>query len=188
MKLVAPIALSLALFPAAAAAAPCDHQAPAREVCVERDIFLMPGVQAVFFAPSGAAAPFFGGGAQIAPIHWSHNNDRFGPSQGALFLQASILESPESASSLAIYDLGFSLSLEKNASRRFLIPFFGATVGGTIHEELKNTGFAQPFAGLHLYWHHNLVLNAEGGYHFPFAAVDELRGPRAQVVARFSMW
>ena len=133
MKLVAPIALSLALFPAAAAAAPCDHQAPAREVCVERDIFLMPGVQAVFFAPSGAAAPFFGGGAQIAPIHWSHNNDRFGPSQGALFLQASILEPPESASSLAIYDLGFSLSLEKNASRRFLVPFFGATVGGTIH-------------------------------------------------------
>ena len=89
---------------------------------------------------------------------------------------------------MAIFDFGFSLSFERNASRRFMIPYFGTTFGGTVHEELPNSGFAYPFGGIHLYWHHNLVVNAEGGYHFPFAHIDELRGPRAQLIARFSMW
>jgi hypothetical protein len=188
MTLTLRLAISFVTLSTVASAAPCAQEEPRREECVERDIYLMPGVQAVFFAPSGADEVFIGGGAEIAPLHWSHNNDRFGPSQGSVFMQASILQSKGSASSLAIYDMGFSLSLERNASRRFMIPYFGATSGGTIHRELTNTGFAQPFVGMHLYWHHNLVLNAEGGYHFPFRAVDEMRGPRAQVVARFSMW
>lgn len=187
-----PIALAVSLgtlaFSAVCLATPCSTGADQREECVEREIFFMPGVQGVFFAPKGAGDPFVGGGAQIAPLHWSHNNDRFGPSQGALFLEASILDSQSSSSSLALYDVGFSLSLEKNASRRYLIPYFGASLGGTIHEELPNTAFAYPFGGVHLWWHHHLVLNAEGGYHFPFSAVDELRGPRAQISARFSMW
>lgn len=187
-----PLALALALtslgFSAHCLASPCATSDDQREECVERDIFFMPGVQGVFFAPKGGGDPFIGGGAQLAPLHWSHNNDRFGPSQGALFLEASILDSQSSSSSLALYDVGFSLSLEKNASRRYLIPYFGASLGGTIHEELPNTGFAYPFGGVHLWWHHHLVLNAEGGYHFPFSAVDEMRGPRAQISARFSMW
>ena len=169
-------------------ASPCASSAEPREECVERDIFFMPGVQGVFFAPKAGGDPFIGGGAQLAPLHWSHNNDRFGPSQGAVFLEASILDSKSSRSSLALYDVGFSLSFEKNASRHYLIPYFGSSLGGTIHEELPNTAFAYPFGGIHLYWHHHLMLNAEGGYHFPFDSVDEMRGPRAQVSARFSMW
>lgn len=169
-------------------ASPCSTADDRREECIERDIFFMPGVQGTFFMPEAAGDPFIGGGVQLAPLHWSHNNDRFGPSQGALFMQASILGSRTSSSSLALYDVGFSLSFEKNASRRYLIPFFGASLGGSIHEELPNTAFAYPFAGVHLFWHHHLVLNAEGGYHFPFDAVDAMRGPRAQLSARFSMW
>lgn len=192
MKRKSPLAGLMAAFTfgcsSLALASPCGGVDERREECVEREIFLMPGVQGVFFAPRGAGDPFIGGGAQLAPLHWSHNNDRFGPSQGAVFMQASILDSKSSGSSLALYDVGFSLSLERNSSRRFLIPYFGATLGGTIHEELPNTAFAYPFGGLHLFWHHHLVLNAEGGYHFPFDAVDEMRGPRAQLSARFSLW
>lgn len=176
------------LAPNVARAAPCASEEDRREECIERDILFMPGVEGVFFRPKGASRPFFGGGVGLAPYHWSHNNDRFGPSQGALYLEALILESRGQKGALAIYDAGFSLSLERNSSRRYLIPYFGSTVGGTIHQELPNTGFAYPFAGIHLYWHHNLIVNAEGGYHFPFSAVDEMRGPRAQMMARFSMW
>lgn len=191
MKLDKPLALSFAVATLAtsslAIAAPCSD-GERRDECAERDIFLMPGVQGVFFAPKAGGDPFLGGGAQLAPLHWSHNNDRFGPSQGALFLEASILSSRSSDSSLAIYDVGFSLSFERNSSRRFLIPYFGTSLGGTIHQDLPAAAFAFPFGGLHLYWHENLVLNAEGGYHFPFSNVDEMRGPRAQLTARFSMW
>ncbi len=181
--------LCSSIVPAVALAEDCSDQSQhPPEVCIEREIFFMPGVTGLFFAPKGAADPFLGGGVQLAPFHWSHNNDRFGPSQGALFMEAAILDSRASSSAMALYDVGFSLSLEKNASRRFLIPYFGATAGGTIHEELPDAGFAYPFAGAHLYFHHNLILNAEGGYHFPFGAVDQMRGPRAQLTARFSMW
>lgn len=174
-------------LPSSVDAAPCASD-DTREVCIERDIYFLPGVHGIFLAPRGADDPFLGGGVQIAPFHWSHNNDRFGPSQGAVFLGASMLESGSSDAAMAIYDAGFSLSFERNASRRFLIPYFGTSFGGTIHRDLPNTAFAYPFAGIHFYWHHNLVLDGEGGYHFPFASIDEMSGPRAQMTARFSMW
>jgi hypothetical protein len=182
------VVLCSILVPGLAFASPCASPDDRREECIERDILFMPGVQGVFFQPKGASKPFFGGGVQMAPYHWSHNNDHFGPSQGATFFEASLLESQGQPGALAIYDVGFSLSFERNASRRYLIPYFGASLGGTIHQKLPNTSFAYPFGGLHLFWHHNLIVNAEGGYHFPFASVDAMRGPRAQVVARFSMW
>lgn len=159
------------------------------DVCLERDIFFMPGAHAVVFAPARAGAdPFVGGGVQLSPLHWSHNNDRFGPSQGVIFAQVSLLRSNQSESVLALWDAGLSLSFERNSSRRWMIPYFGATIGALSHETLPNSGFTYPFVGAHLYWHPNLVLNAEGGYHFPFSYVDDVRGPRAQLSARFSMW
>lgn len=181
------LSFTVAALPAGALAAPCASD-DRRDVCIERDIYFLPGAHGVLFAPRGSDEPFLGGGVQIAPFHWSHNNDRFGPSQGAVFLGASMLESTASESAMAIYDVGFSLSFERNSSRRFLIPYFGTSVGGTVHRELPNTAFSYPFAGVHFYWHHNLVLDGEGGYHFPFEAIDEMSGPRAQMTARFSMW
>ncbi|MEZ4225171.1 MAG: hypothetical protein R3B13_29740 [Polyangiaceae bacterium] len=166
----------------------CDYD-DSRDVCVERDIFFMPGVAAVGLMPAGNRSdPFMGGGVQLTPFRWSHNNDRFGPSQGALFAQLSLLRSAESTATLALVDVGYTLSLERNSSRRFLIPYFGGTVGSFSHAELGNSAYTYQFAGAHLYWHHNLVMSAEGGYHFPFERVDTFRGPRAQLSAGFSMW
>ncbi len=168
---------------------PCADGDDTREVCDERDIFFMPGVTAVGFMPAANARdPYFGGAVQMTPFRWSHNNDRFGPSQGAVFVQASLLRSTESDATLSLFDLGYTLSLERNSSRRFLIPFFGGTVGGLSHESLGTSAYTYQFAGAHLYWHHNFVVSAEGGYHFPFEQVDVVRGPRAQFSAGFSMW
>lgn len=175
------------LVASTASAQPCNPSAE-RDECIEREIFFMPGVQGVIFFPAAAQDPFVGGGVQLVPLHWSHNNDRFGPSQGALYMQASILQSASSPGSMALYDAGFSLSFERNASRRVGVPYFGAAVGGASHTKLPNSGYAYPHAGAHLYWHHHLVLNAEGGYHFPFSDIDQMRGPRGELTARFSMW
>jgi hypothetical protein len=192
----------LTVFCSRAHAAPCNQRsrapAPQREddvaetfqddTCIERDIFFMPGAQAVFFEPSAGLGPFYGAGFQLAPLQRSHNNDHFGPSQVSVLLQVSMLKSPRAEGTMALFELGATASLERNSSRRWLIPYFGATLGGLTQAQLGTSSYAYALGGLHLYWHHNLMLDAEGGYHFPFEDIDRARGPRAQLSARFSLW
>jgi hypothetical protein len=168
---------------------PCEDDGDDRELCQLRDIYFMPALQATFFAPSAMdERPFVGAGVALVPVRWSHNNDRFGPSQGAMFLQASLLRSTASDSTLALFDVGYTLSFERNSSRRWLIPYFGGTLGRMTHADLPDSTYTYQFLGVHLFWHENLVVSAEGGYQFPFSNVDEVRGPRAQLSAGFSMW
>lgn len=156
--------------------------------CIERNIYMMPGVFGTFFAPTGVSGPFYGAGVQIAPYQWSHNNDRFGPSQGGIFFNAAFLQSQKSNGTLALFEGGISASLERNSSRRYMIPYFGGAVGGLTQAELGTSGYVYPFAGVHLYWHRNLMVDAEGGYHFPFEDIDRVKGARANLTARFSLW
>ncbi len=158
------------------------------DTCIERDIYFMPGSQAVYFQPTAGLGPFYGAGFQLAPIQRSHNNDRFGPSQVSVIAQVSLLKSPKVNGTLALFELGATASLERNSSRRWLIPYFGGTIGGLSQADLGTSSYAYALGGLHLYWHHNLMLDAEGGYHFPFENIDRAKGPRAQLTARFSMW
>jgi hypothetical protein len=157
--------------------------------CIERNIYWMPGAFGTIFYPHAkGVGPFYGGGVQFAPYQWSHNNDHFGPSQGSTFIQAALLTSPDQRGTLALFEIGATASFERNSSRRFLIPYFGATAGGITQSELGTNAYAYPFAGIHLYWHHNFMLDADGGYHFPFSDIDRTRGPRAALSARFSLW
>lgn len=166
-----------------------DHAATFEDdTCIERDIYLMPGIQAVYFQPSAGLGPFYGAGFQLAPIQRSHNNDRFGPSQVSVIAQVSLLKSQRVESTMALFELGGTASLERNSSRRWLIPYFGGTIGGLTQADLGTSSYAYALGGLHLYWHHNLMLDAEGGYHFPFEDIDRAKGPRVQLTARFSMW
>ena len=196
---------ALALFPAPAHAERCNDgsrnppphprererdAAPTLEddTCIERDIYLMPGAQTVYFVPAAKLGPFVGAGVQLAPVQLSHNNDHFGPSQVSTLAQVSLLRSPRQEGTMALFEVGATASLERNSSRRWLIPYFGATFGGLTQKELGTSAFAYAMGGAHLYWHHNLMIDAEGGYHFPFEDVDRARGPRAQLAMRFSMW
>ena len=149
----------------------------------------MPGAFGAFFSPrQPGVGPFYGGGVQFAPYQWSHNNDHFGPSQGSTFIQAALLTSPNSKGTLALFEVGATASFERNSSRRWLIPYFGATFGGLSQSELGTSAYAYPMGGVHFYWHHNLMIDGEGGYHFPFSDVDKVRGPRAALSVRFSLW
>ncbi len=158
------------------------------DTCFERDIYFMPGAQAVTFVPAAKLGVFYGAGVQLAPLQISHNNDRFGPSQVSTIAQVSLLKSPRVDGTMALFELGATASLERNSSRRWLIPYFGATFGGLTQADLGTSAYAYALGGVHLYWHHNLMLDAEGGYHFPFEDVDRVRGPRGQISMRFSLW
>jgi hypothetical protein len=173
----------------APAARPSDAAPPSLDdTCIERNIYLMPGAFTTFFQPSARLGPFVGGGVQISPYQWSHNNDRFGPSQGGLFFQAALLGSPSSPGAMALFEVGATASFERNASRRWLIPYFGGTAGTLAQSALGKSAYVYPFAGIHIYWHRDLMVDADAGYHFPFEDIDRARGPRGQLTARFSLW
>jgi hypothetical protein len=156
---------------------------------MEREIFLMPGVFSTYFQPNASGVgPFYGGGVQLAPVQWSHNNDKFGPSQVSLLTQAAFLKSPRVSGTMSIFEGGATASLERNSSRRWMIPYFGAMFGAVNQSDLGTTGYAYPMLGVHFYYHHNLMIDGEGGYHFPFSDIDQMRGPRAALSARFSLW
>jgi len=176
--------------PAVALAQPCHGGDEAgREICKPREIYLMPGLQGVVYAPvASAATPYVGAGVHLAPLQWSHNSDDFGPSQGSVFVQASLLRSESSSSTMSLFEGGTTLSFERNSSRGFMIPYFGATVGALHHAELPDAGYGFPMLGLHAIYNPHVMIDLEGGYVFPFSDLDTLRGPRGDMVARFSMW
>lgn len=173
----------------AAWAKPCKEGDDTEDDCKEYEAFMAPGATALVYAPEGAKGqPFVGGGVQIAPVQWSHNNNDYGPSQGSIFFQASILTSASSTKAMALYEGGITLSFERNANRHFAIPYFGFTTGGVYNTGFKDSGYIYPLAGMHVFSHPNVVVDVQGGYMLPFEAVDELRGFRAQASIRLHMW
>src|SRR4051812_26501362 len=120
LSLTASLAVASFTFFAArsASAQPCSTE-DSRELCRPRDIFFMPGVTGVTYLPNASKVhPFVGAGVHWPPFQWSHNTESFGPSQGALFFQASLLRSPSSKGTLALIEGGTTLSFERNSSRR----------------------------------------------------------------------
>lgn len=177
------------LVASSAMADPCekDEEHP-EEDCREYETFFMPGAQAVLYKPAGVEAPYFGGGFHIDVVRWSHHNNGFGPAEGAVYMQASLLKSESSEHTMGIYEGGLNLSFEKNPQRQYLIPYFGMTAGGLFTEDQPHSGFVQPLLGMHLYSNHNVVAEVQGGYMFPTDAIDELAGFRAQASIRFHLW
>ncbi len=172
-----------------ALAGPCekDEEHPDAE-CHEYETFVMPGGQAMLFKAAGVEKPYIGGGFRIDAVRWSHHNDDFGPGEGSLFIQASLLQSPSSEHTLGIYEGGVTLSFERNPKRRYLIPYFGMTTGGMFAEDMPRSGFVQPLGGIHLYAHPNVVADVQAGYMFPTDDIDRLQGVRAQLSLRFHAW
>lgn len=183
------LAAALGLASEARAETCNGDEADRSEVCKPRNIYLMPGVNGVVYAPNQKGTdPYVGAGVHFAPYQWSHNNDHFGPSQGSIFVQASLLRSESSKSTLALVESGLTLSFERNSARPWLIPYFGNSVGGVVAADLPKAGYTYPFAGIHAIYTPHLMFDVQGGYMFPFTDLDTLRGPRGDAVMRVSMW
>lgn len=149
----------------------------------------MPGAVAQLYLPARGGT-WLGAGVQIAPVLWSHNTEKFGPGQGKLIFDVSMLDDDggDDAGVLLLWRLGAELSFERNASRTLGIPFFGAAFGGLNQDTLGDHGFFEATVGVHAAFYKNVVATIEGGYLFPFSAVDDLRGYRASLAVNFSLW
>ena len=181
-------AVALAVFGFAAGAhAKCPDEKPDDPACETLVSVLMPAVAGVAYFPRGGLNPYVGPGVEFAGLSWSNNNDAFGPSQGTIRLGAAYM-SPGGSREMLLYRLGWAVSFEGNASRRFLIPYWGGGLGALWETDLGHRALAEGSVGLYLFYGRNVVVDAAGTLVVPFTAVDRLLAPMAQLTASFSLW
>jgi hypothetical protein len=156
---------------------------------------LMPGLQYTMWAPSTYKdlGVFQGVSGEILVASWIHRNENRGPSHGRVYLDMDVMKSSDKTRPAA-FDLavGFDLSIERNPTRKFLLPYFGLKVGGMLQQDLPKGGFMQltPYLGTYLYADRNLFVHATVGYLLPVQgeAFDAARGIRANAGFDFSLW
>ncbi|HWN70770.1 MAG TPA: hypothetical protein VNM90_24180 [Haliangium sp.] len=191
VALVAVIALGLgALAPSAHAKCPTSGS-PDRSVCKYWSALLTPGLIGLAYVPAGEGAlgPWYGGAVRLSLYTWSDNAVAFGPSQGKFFLDFGLLRSGEDdTNSMSVFRSGFHLSFEGNASRSWLIPYYGGSMGRVAEETLEVNWFAEAVLGVHALYTQNLRVDVEGGYALPFSEVDVMRGAMFQIAASFTLW
>ena len=170
------------------ASAGCPHENPGDPVCDPYVSMVVPtGIFEAYF-PSKANGPYIGGGAELAFLSWSSNNNAYGPSHGRFFGNAAFMSSLEQGRKAMLYRFGGVVSFEGNASRRFLIPHFGAAIGGIWESYLGNNPLLDASLGAFIIHTRRFILDAEGGLVFPFTHVEELFGPRVQLTGSFALW
>jgi len=170
------------------------------KITVEEEInsFVMPGLEYALYVPNDsdlAGQPklgvFQGVTAQFCIWCYVHRTDKRGPSHGKIYLDFDLLASTEKTSSaLFMATAGFDLSFEKNPSRRWLIPFFGAEMGIFYQKQTETLGMAFPFGGAHVWSSGNFQVNLRAGYLLPFSSgrFDQVRGLRAALGINLAFW
>jgi hypothetical protein len=190
MRICLAAAIGVMSMRIASASCPQDG-APDKSVCEQVNAFFMPGLTATAYFPNDSAnlGHWYGGGVQVVPFLWSRNSDRFGPGQGKLLFDINLLKSSkDGVGTMLLYRFGGQLSLEKNASRAYAIPYFGVMFGGLNVGPLNNVGFFEFSLGLHALYLRNVVVTLELGYVFPFSDVDQLHGLRTMLAGNFTLW
>jgi hypothetical protein len=167
--------------------AKCPERDPGAVECEPIVSFLMPSVAGAVFFPRDAGGRYYGGGVEFALLSWASNNDAFGPSHGRLRATFTYLAGAQNRR-VALYRFGGIVSFEGNASRRFLIPYFGGAIGGVWETRFGSHAAFDASLGLYLVHTRRFVLDAEGGWVLPFTDVDTLMGPRVQLTASFALW
>jgi hypothetical protein len=149
---------------------------------------LQPSVLGSTFFPRNAHGAMAGGGIEVVFLAWNANTDGFGPSQGKLRANVMELWALRDTERAVLWELGAVTSLEKNASRRWLIPYFGPSFGGIVPSFADHTLFVNATAGAYLYHLPSFSVDAEGSYALSLTRSDQLSGPRAQLTVSFSLW
>lgn len=153
--------------------------------------FLLPGLGYSVYSPREREiwGRFHGVALELLLAAWIHRNDNRGPSHGRVYVSAEVLQSTrDDVSLLFSYALGFSLSLERNPHRTFLIPNYGLDLGGIIHDGIGGHLQATPYVGLHLYSNPNVFLSARLGYRLVPSELERYGGMHASVGGDFSVW
>lgn len=150
--------------------------------------FFMPGASYSLYAPRGPDEGVFHGPAfELLIGGWIHRNEDRGPSHGRVYATIGLLQSTVDVDAVSAA-LGFDLSIERNPSRSYLIPFFGLEAGGLFRQGAPSIAQFTPSLGVHLFTGRNLFLNVSGGYLFPTARIDDLLGYTARASLNVSLW
>jgi hypothetical protein len=151
----------------------------------------MPGLSYATYQPRATLDTYGYQGASVEFIvgSWAHRNNRHGPSHGRYYIDLDLLF-PLSGrgGNLFAYTAGVDLTLERNPSRRFLLPYYGVELGGVHSAELGNYFIAVPYGGVHLWADRNLWVNVSGGYVFPGRDLDQLSGLWAKAGLDVTFW
>jgi len=149
---------------------------------------LMPTLIGVVYAPNDAGGPYVGGGLEIA-YTWSDNSQAFGPSHGRVRLDIAALDGTAmNSSAMVMYRGGAQVSFERNASRRWLIPYFAADVGGLWTSSLGRRGFVDGGLGVYVVHRRDVIVDLEADGILPFSHVEQAGGVRGTLALSFALW
>lgn len=172
------------------------------KLTVEEDVnnFVMPGIEYALFVPNDeppdAMKPdkigiFQGARVEFCVWCYVHRSDKRGPAIGKTYIAFDLMASSEKTSS-ALFNavVGFNLSFEKNPSRRFLLPFFGAEVGIWYQKATETLGMATPQLGIHLWSSGNFGVTMKAGTLLPFSSyrLGQIVGLRAGLGFNLAFW
>jgi len=181
-------ALTLTLTATAEARCPEDGS-PSASVCEPFVAVMMPSLTGVAYFPRATEiGPAVGGGLELLFITWSSNDQSFGPGQGKIYFDVAGLDAPKTSTAFLYFRGGMSLGFERSPSRSYLIPHFGAGVGGIYTKDLGTHGFMDPTLGIYLLYVQNFILDTEGSYLLPFTSFEALSGPKASLTASIGFW
>ena len=161
---------------------------PDDSVCRPWSALLLPTVFGVMYAPNEAQGPWYGGGIE-AVTAWSDNSPSFGPGQGKLRFGAAVLTSAQmDAGTMVMYRGGAQVSLERNASRGFLIPYFNFDIGGLWTKATESRAFVDGGFGVYILHRRSIIIDLEIDGVLPFRRPSELGGFRTQLAMSFALW
>ncbi|MDB4953784.1 MAG: hypothetical protein JWO36_1353 [Myxococcales bacterium] len=165
---------------------------PDDTVCRPWTALFLPTAFGVMYAPNDASGPWYGGGFEATLLAWSDNSQAFGPSQGRLRFDIGVLKSSGSAlmdpGTMAMYRGGVQVSLERNASRRWLIPYFNGDVGGLWTRATGSRAFVDGGFGVYVLHVRSAIIDLEVDGILPFSDPSKLGGVRAQLALSFALW
>lgn len=158
-------------------------------VCRPWSAIFLPTAFGVMYAPHDASGPWYGGGLEATLLAWSDNTPAFGPSQGRLRFDIGALRSSAmDAGTMAMYRGGAQVSFERNASRRWLIPYFDADIGGLWTKGTGSRAFVDGGLGVYILHARSLIIDLEVDGVLPFSDPSKLGGVRSQLALSFSLW
>jgi hypothetical protein len=140
---------------------------------------LLPGVYYSMYRPSDRTTygTFQGVSLELVPLAWIRRNDNRGPSHGRLTLKADVLDSTKTGvPALLFYSVGLDLSIERNPSRRWLIPIFGVDLGGIVQKQIGHHFQAMPHLGVYAWASRNIFVSILAGYAITVSQLEALRG------------
>jgi hypothetical protein len=157
----------------------------------EWETFFMPGLAYSAYWPVAGSryGTFHGPACELLFAGWIHRNDNRGPSHVRISGGVGLLSSTRDGLRKAVSaNFGFDLSIERNPTRRFLLPFFGVEGGFLFQSEIGKPFLLTPTAGLHLWADRNLFVSGRYGYAFPSQQVDRLRGHQLALSVDLALW